>query len=97
MAALPFMVTPHPLPSISSGNEREEKPALHLAQFKHIGMTWRTAGNASIWARGDFGQARAVDFVALLQANALASALSEFSHRTFEGSFLLALLTLEIQ
>lgn len=69
MPALPFMLTPHPLPSIATGNERVEKPALHLAQFKHIGMTWRTDGDNSIWVRGDFGQFRPVDFVALLQAN----------------------------
>ena len=71
MPALPFMLTPHALPTIAAGNQRTEKPAIHLAQFKHIGMTWRTNGNGSIWVRGDFGQNRAVDFVALLQASAL--------------------------
>ena len=71
MPALPFMLTPHPLPAIATGNQRTEKPAVHLAQFKHIGMTWRSNGNASVWIRGDFGQNRLVDFVSLLQANAL--------------------------
>lgn len=72
MPALPFMFTPHPLPSIATGNERAEKPAIHLAQHKHIGMTWRSTGNGSLWIRGDFGASRVVDFVALLQANAIA-------------------------
>lgn len=73
MPALPFMLIPHPLPSIAAGNERAEKPAIHLAQFKHIGMTWRSAGNGGLWIRGDFGQDRLVDFVALLSANAAGS------------------------
>ena len=71
MPALPFMLTPHALPTIATGNQRTEKPAIHLAQFKHVGMTWRTNGNGSIWIRGDFGQSRVVDFVSLLQASAL--------------------------
>ncbi len=71
MAAKPFMLSPYPLPAVSAGNQRTEKPALHLGQFKHIGMTWRTNGNGSLWIRGDFGQNRLVDFVSMLQANAL--------------------------
>jgi hypothetical protein len=71
MPALPFIFQPYPLPSIATANERAEKLAIHLAQFKHIGMTWRTSGPANAWVRGDFGQDRVVDFVALLQANAL--------------------------
>lgn len=70
MAALPFILSPHPLPIVAAGNERAEKQALHLAQFKHIGMTWRTDGNANLWIRGDYGQDRLVDFVSMLQANA---------------------------
>ncbi|EQA97265.1 hypothetical protein L286_23350 [Sphingobium sp. HDIP04] len=64
------MFQPYPLTAIATGNERAEKPAIHLAQFKHIGMTWRSNGNGNIWIRGDFGQDRVVDFVSLLQANA---------------------------
>ena len=71
MANLPFILVPHPLPSFATGNERTEKPALHLGQFKHIGMTWRSSGNANLWVRGDFGQDRLVDFISVLQSNAL--------------------------
>lgn len=71
MPALPFMLTPHPLPTITTGNERPEKPAIHLTHQKHIGMTWRTDGSGGLWIRGDLGQFRIVDFVALLKANAI--------------------------
>lgn len=70
MPALPFVLQPYPLPSLATGNQRSEKPATHLAQFKHIGMTWRTNGNGSIWLRGDLGQSKPIDFISLLQANA---------------------------
>ncbi|PZU59847.1 MAG: hypothetical protein DI547_05055 [Sphingobium sp.] len=71
MAALPFACIPLPLGTIATGNETAAKLALHLGEFAYIGMTWRSAGNANLWIRGDFGSARDVDFVSLLSANAL--------------------------
>lgn len=70
MAALPFAVRPHPLYDIATGNQRTEKPALHLGEFKAIGMTWRSNGNANLWARGHFGYGRGTDFMSVLAANA---------------------------
>ncbi len=68
----PFAVIPHPLGTIATGNERASRPALHLNEFKDAGMIWQSSGNADLWARGDFGAAKAVDFVSLISTNAQA-------------------------
>lgn len=73
MASLPFVVVPHPLGTITTGNEITAKPASHLGEFKDIGMTWKSSGNTNLWVRGDFGSAKAVDFVSLISANAIAA------------------------
>ena len=73
MASLPFVVVPHPLGTVTTGNEITAKPASHLAEFKDIGMTWKSSGNTNLWVRGDFGSAKAVDFVSLLSANAISA------------------------
>lgn len=72
MAALPFAVIPTPLGTIATGNEQTAKPAVHLNEFMDIGMTWRSTGNTNLWVRGDFGSAKPIDFVSMLDANALA-------------------------
>ena len=73
MATLPFAVIPVPFSLYIVNNERTEKPAANLAQFKHVGLTWRTNGATSISIFGDFGAATAVDFMSLLLTNATAS------------------------
>jgi hypothetical protein len=72
MVSLPFLLKPHSLGTIASGNERAEKPAVHLGVLDAIGMTWRSNGASNLWIRGDFGSARPIDFVSLVHANAQA-------------------------
>lgn len=71
MAQLPFAVIPLSLGTLACGNERASNPALHLGEFKAMGMTWRSTGNGNLWVRGDMGAAQAIDFVSILSANAL--------------------------
>lgn len=73
MAQLPFVVAPLALGTVATGNELSYKPASHLGEFKDIGMTWKSSGASNLWVRGDFGSAKAVDFVALLSANAVSA------------------------
>lgn len=68
----PFAVIPHPLGTVTTGNEQASRPAIHLGQFKDPGMVWETTGNTNVWVRGNFGVARPVDYVALIGTNALA-------------------------
>lgn len=72
MAALPFALLPLPLGTITTGNERTEKPASHLGELDAIGMTWKSNGNSNLWARGDLGAAKDIDFASLIHANAQA-------------------------
>jgi hypothetical protein len=68
----PFAVIPHPLGTVTTGNERANRPAIHLGQFRDPGMVWQSNGNANLWVRGNFGSARPVDFVSLISTNAQA-------------------------
>lgn len=68
----PFAVIPHPLGTVTSGNELASRPALHLGEFKDPGMVWQSSGASNLWVRGNFGSAKAVDFCSVLNANALA-------------------------
>lgn len=70
MITQPFLVRPLPLGTVTTGNERSEKPAIHLGEVDAIGMTWQSNGNSNLWVRGDFGSAMPVDFVSLIHANA---------------------------
>jgi len=70
MARLPFAVIPTPLGTVATGNEAAGFNALHLGEFLDIGMTWKSSGNANLWIRGDFGAAKAIDFVGMVSANA---------------------------
>lgn len=67
---LPFAVRPLDLGSMSTGNQRTERPVTHLNELKHIGMVWQTNGNATISAAGDFGSQKPVDFISVIAANA---------------------------
>ena len=71
MVALPFAVIPTPLGEVTSGNELAANPASHLGEFAAVGMTWRSSGATGVWARGDFGSAKPVDFLSMVAANAL--------------------------
>lgn len=67
----PFFVVPLDLGTVVSGNVAAGHSVFHLARFDAIGLTWKTDGDTNVWARGDFGSAQAVDFLAIVAANAL--------------------------
>jgi hypothetical protein len=73
MAQKPFFVIPTPLGTVTSGNERVNRPASHLGQFYYKGMVWQSTGNASLYVRCDLGSAQEIDFVGVLAANALST------------------------
>jgi hypothetical protein len=71
MPARPFFLKPLPLGTITTGNERSERPASHLGELDAIGMVWRSNGTSNLWVRGDLGSAKAIDFISVIHANAL--------------------------
>lgn len=70
----PFMVLPLAPVALASGNEKASRPLSHAFEFKNPGMVWETTGASGIYARGDLGSARDIDFLALLATNAVAGA-----------------------
>lgn len=68
---LPFCVEPLLPGFIATGNELPNRPASHLALLDYMGMVWRSSGNSNLWLRGQFFGAAKVDFVSLINANAL--------------------------
>lgn len=71
----PFFVIPLALGTIVAGNAQLGNPVFNLNRAKAIGLTWKTAGNTNVWARGNFTAARSIDFMALIAANALPGTL----------------------
>ncbi len=72
MAGVPFFVRPLPFTVLASGNALGGNPALHLAEFQYVGMTWRSNGTSpALTVDIDFGSAQTIDFVGVLAANAL--------------------------
>lgn len=71
MIEKPIFVLPVDLGTIATGNERAEAPALHLNEHDSPGLVWRSNGNASVWARGQFPASQVISFCTLLEANAL--------------------------
>lgn len=69
----PFAVIPLDLGTIATGNEKSNRLASHVNEFKNPGMVWESTGASSVWIRGDFGSAQEVDFIALLGTNATAT------------------------
>lgn len=70
MAQKPFIVKPLDLGTITSGNERANRPAQHLNERFFAGMVWQSNGSASLTASGEFDDTYEVDFCALLGTNA---------------------------
>lgn len=68
---LPFAVVPYPFSVMVSLNERANRPASHLAEFKSRGMVWQSNGNTSLALRLDLGSPKAINFMGMLCANAL--------------------------
>lgn len=73
MVGKPFIVIPHELGDITTGNAAPGRSANHLGEFLDIGMVWESNGNSNLWVKGDFGAAHLIDYVAMLSANASAS------------------------
>ena len=70
MAQKPFFVVPLALSEFAAGNEADNRPASHLGEFYYRGMVWQTDGDANLWVRARIADPGAVDFVALMNANA---------------------------
>lgn len=68
----PIFIRPLDLGSMTCGNARSGHGVPHLNRHKAPGLTWKTEGNSNLWARGDLGSTKAIDFCSLISANALA-------------------------
>ncbi len=68
----PIFCLPLDLGTIATGNERTEAPAVHLNHHESPGLVWRTNGNGTIWARGQFAASQVVSLCSVLAANAQA-------------------------
>lgn len=68
---LPFAVRPAKLASITTGNALASRPVSNLGLLSYPSMTWKSSGNLNLWARGSFPSAKEIDFVSMVQANAL--------------------------
>lgn len=69
----PFFVRPITSATITTGNEKTNRPAAHLLIHRHVSMVWESDGNTDLWVRLDLGSAQEIDFVALLNTNAIAA------------------------
>lgn len=67
----PLFIVPLDLGTMATGNQTAGFPVTNLNRHKAIGLTWRSTGNANVWARGQFAATRAIDFCAIVAANAL--------------------------
>lgn len=68
----PFFVVPLDLGTFSASSAVSGHSVFHLNRHKAIGLTWKTDTSGSAWARGVFDATRAIDFCAIVSANALA-------------------------
>ena len=71
----PFFVLPLDLGEMITGNAALGYPVFHLDRRNAIGLTWKTSDNTNVWARGDFGSAKPINFCAMIAANALPGTL----------------------
>jgi hypothetical protein len=69
---LPFAVIPYAFTVYTASNERANRPASHLGEFKSKGMVWQSNGNLNLVVDVDLGSAKPINFLAILGANALA-------------------------
>lgn len=69
---LPFAVRPLALSNMATGNAVANRPVTNLGLLDYKGMTWKTSGATSVWARGQFSAGTSpVDFISLVGANAI--------------------------
>lgn len=71
----PFFVIPLALGTMTTGNAQTGSPVTNLNRAKAIGLTWKTTGSTTVWARGNFAAAGSINFMALIAANALSGTL----------------------
>lgn len=71
MPLRPLFIRPVDLGTMATGNAAAGFPVTNLNRFKAIGLTWRSSGNTNLWARGQFSASQAIDFCAIVAANAL--------------------------
>lgn len=70
-AEKPILVRPVGLGDVVTGNAQSGNSIYHLERYTSAGLTWRSEGSGNLWARGVFSEAKAIDFCAVLAANAL--------------------------
>lgn len=69
MPALPFVVVPTPLGTLTTSSAHAANPVTHLNEFDSIGMTWKATSDDAQFVRGDFGSAKPVDFLSVVAAS----------------------------
>lgn len=72
IASKPIFVIPLPLAGMTASTALTSNPVASLGQHRAIGTTWRTTGTGNHWARGSFASSQAIDFLAIIGANAQA-------------------------
>lgn len=68
----PLFIEPLDLGSLVCGSADTGHPVSNLNRFKAIGLTWNAPNDAAIWVRGQFAASQAIDFCAVVAANAQA-------------------------
>jgi hypothetical protein len=71
MAGTPFFVVPEALGTVTSGNELATNLASYLGEHYFAGLTWKSSGASSLYARCNLGSAKAINFCGMLGANAI--------------------------
>lgn len=66
----PIFVEPVDLGTMICGPTDTGHPVANLGRFKEIGLTWKATDDSAIWVRGRFDDAQAIDFCAIIAANA---------------------------
>ncbi|MGF7152597.1 hypothetical protein [Novosphingobium gossypii] len=66
----PIFVDPVPLGTVAVSSAQAGHAASALGRLETMGLTWRSSGTGAIWARGMFEEEKAIDFLAIISANA---------------------------
>lgn len=66
----PIFVVPLDLGTVISGNVTPGYAVGSLNRHKALGLVWKTSGASNVWARGRFDAEQAIDFCAMIAANA---------------------------
>jgi len=66
----PIFVMPLAFASLTSDSNASGHPVDSLGEHKALGLTWKSGAYGDHWIRGQFDRPRAIDFCALVSANA---------------------------